>query len=237
MKMTLCAYVLHKKAYGETSLIVDFFSFEQGLISGIAKGARGNTKSDRKSLLQAIQKLDIDLVGRSSLKTIYRVDAFGTGGRLMHKSLYCCFYINEVLTRALPQAEPYPRLFEQYEKALNDFSMVDANDLVSLEPILREFELTLLHELGYLPDFFHDANSGDRLQADAFYIFVPDTGFISSSHFDSGAMQGKLITEIGEGAYLKPEHKSARAACKYICRQALANIIGTKPLKSRELFT
>ena len=40
----LTAFVLHRRAYRETSYIVDFFTLEQGKVSAVAKG-------DRKSVV------------------------------------------------------------------------------------------------------------------------------------------------------------------------------------------
>ena len=101
------AYVLHKRPYRETSMLVDFFTLEQGRVSAVAKGARGNSKSDRKSLLQGFQKAELDLSGRSNLKNLGKIEASGAVIRLSEKALYCGFYLNEILSRALPEAEPF----------------------------------------------------------------------------------------------------------------------------------
>ena len=78
----LTAFVLHRRPYRETSYIVDFFTLQEGKISAVAKGVK-NSKSDRKSLLQPFQPLNVQLAGKSDLKNLLFESTY-----LDHKSLF-----------------------------------------------------------------------------------------------------------------------------------------------------
>ena len=90
----------------------------------------------------------------------------------------------------------------------------------------------LLQELGYLPDFFSAADTGQDIVPDAHYGFIAEEGFVSCPPTQVYALKGQDIIDIGE----RRLGASARKVAKYITRQALLPIIGDKPLKSRELF-
>ena len=232
-KETYDGYVLHRRPYRETSLIVDFFTQENGRVSAVAKGARGG-KSDRKSLLQPMQALNFELSGRSSLRNLGRIESTKRSLSLKNEALYCAFYINEVLNRALPEAEPFARLYQQYELSLTSLLALcdESADLSLLEPILRNFELVLLEELGYAPDFFYDSQNEQEIQADKSYTLLNDIGFCEASPFQPHAIDGKAILDIHEQDW----NKAALKAAKVINRIALRPILGDKPIKSRELF-
>jgi DNA repair protein RecO (recombination protein O) len=232
-KLQARGYVLHTRAYRETSVIVEFFTPQFGRISAVAKGARGSGKSDRKSLLQPLQLLSFELAGRSQLKNLGIAEAIRNPWPLRGNCLYSAFYMNELLMRALPETEPVSLLFEQYQSSLEHLSSLSENDaLVNIEPVLRSFELMLLQELGYLPDLAHDAQTGERIDANQHYTFIAEQGFLPCPSTQAYAIQGTDLIAI-EAREFTP---SARKTAKHICRQALLPIIGDKPLKSRELF-
>lgn len=235
-RQQLSGYVLHKRAYRETSMLVDFFSFEYGRVSAVAKGARGNSKSDRKSLLQPFQKLEFELVGRSQLKNLGRIEALQSATTVNKNGLYCALYMNEILSRALPEAEPIAEVFTHYEKTLSLIADAKSDELNGFEPILREFEFTLLLALGYLPDFSVDALTGGVIEEDSFYSFHPQTGFTQCHANIKHAIKGEYIVAIAVGVYNSASAIAVKQAAKYICRRALVEVIGEKPIKSRELF-
>ena len=62
-------FLLHQRAHGETSLIVDVFTRTNGKMSLIAKGAK-KPKSKFFGYLAPFTKLKITYSGRSELKTL-----------------------------------------------------------------------------------------------------------------------------------------------------------------------
>ncbi|WP_284219136.1 DNA repair protein RecO [Agaribacter marinus] len=231
-KLVASGYVIHRRPYRETSLLVDFFTREYGKITVVAKGARGNTKSDRKSLLQALQYLEFECAGRTNLKNLGRVEQKSNALNPQGKALYCVFYINEILQRALPEGEAIAPLFEKYQASLQSLSDMTETTNQAVEPILREFEFSLLAALGYLPDFGYDCSDGAEIDASAFYHYEVESGFMLCDAKRKLAISGKLLLDLANGRL----SKDALNAAKFIVRKTLPLVIGDKALKSRELF-
>ena len=66
-------FLLHQRAHGETSLIIDVFTRTNGKMSLIAKGAK-KPKSKFFGYLASFTKLKITYSGRSELKTLTHID-------------------------------------------------------------------------------------------------------------------------------------------------------------------
>lgn len=60
-------FVLHRKTYSETSLLVDLFTEETGRLTVLAKGVRAK-RSAWKSILQPFTPLLLRWTGRGSLR-------------------------------------------------------------------------------------------------------------------------------------------------------------------------
>lgn len=220
--------VLHRRPYRETSYIVDFFTREYGKVSAVCKGVRGS-KNDKKSLLQPFQPLTLNLFGRHELKNLSTVESAGSMFRLQGERLFSALYMNEVLNRTLLPEVQYQTLYDIYVASLLRLASDEA-----LEPILREFELQLLEELGYGSNLQQDWQTGEALQPQAYYTFVVQQGLQQLSAKDS--TQNCFSTEDLNKVYKYQWDKQSLRCAKVICRLALHPLLGDKPLKSRELF-
>lgn len=218
------AYILHKRAYRETSFLVDAFSREQGKISFVAKGAQRG-KSQWRSLLQPFQALEITAIGKASLKTLQSCEGAALALRLSGDALYCGMYLNEVLNRVLHPELPMEGLFDAYVTALDALNRGDAQ-----QPVLRQFELRLLDEMGYGVSFDVDYQ-GDPLRPGQHYRLLEEQGFVPVMPM-RGSLSGDVLNAIAEGNW----DAEALSAAKQLCRAALKPLVGEKPLKSRELF-
>ena len=58
------AWILHARAYRETSLLVDALTLEGGRLAFIAKGVRGARAQGLRASLQPFQPLRLALTGR-----------------------------------------------------------------------------------------------------------------------------------------------------------------------------
>ena len=67
------AFLLHQRPYGNTSVMAEIFTLENGRISVIARGAK-KPKSKFFGVLSPFSKLRITYRGRSELKTLTNVD-------------------------------------------------------------------------------------------------------------------------------------------------------------------
>ncbi len=143
--------------------------------------------------------------------------------------MYAGFYLNELLLRLLRDDDPHPRLFDGYERALDGLLADDT------EPALRLFERLALKECGYEVTFAYDADSGEAVQADLCYRYVPDVGFHAVTEevderlvFSGGTLLAIARDDYADGA--------VRRAAKQIMRRALAPHLGDKPIVSRALY-
>jgi DNA repair protein RecO (recombination protein O) len=168
-------------------------------------------------------------LGNNTLKTLteYELSDYSIGTPV-GQSLFCGFYLNELLQRLMPKGEVCEGLFENYQRSL---ALLTASS--DPEPILRRFEFLLLQELGYAIDFYHDALTGEALNATRHYYLDVAQGFtvLGQAHWPS--YSGQAIIAIADGDYAQPE---TRRTAKQLSRLLLKPLLGAKPLKSRELF-
>lgn len=229
----LHGFLLHRREYRETSYLCDFFSLELGKVSAIAKGVRGS-KGDKKSLLQSFQPLLFSVSGRHELHNLNQLESWSSTLRLNGRHLFSAMYINELLNRLLPKEVPHPEIFELYKQSLELLQ-----DECPIEPSLRQFETSLLNDLGYGFDMQAVYDTGENVEPDGEYCFVLEQGIKEIDHQSSNnAIMGS--NRFSGDALLKMSEQDWTAAslkcAKQINRMALSQLLGRKPLKSRELF-
>lgn len=221
-------FVLHRRPYSESSLILDVFSEEYGRLSIISKGARSK-RSNLKGVLQAFTPLLMKWSGKGSMRTLRQAESISLAIPLTGINLYSAMYINELVVRVIEQETPYPALFLDYLTALTELAQTK-----NPEPALRRFELALLSSLGYGVDFLHCAGSGEMVSPEMTYRYREQKGFMASIRHDPlMSFKGDELIAISERRFITPEQLKA---AKRFTRIALKPYLGGKPLKSRELF-
>lgn len=221
-------FVLHRRPYSETSLLVDLFTEETGRLTVIAKGARAK-RSAWKSVLQPFTPLLLRWSGKSSLKTLTKAEPASITLPLQQVALFSGFYVNELITRVIEPESSNPQLFQHYLQCLTGLASQSR-----VEPTLRLFEFHLLNILGYGVDFLHCAGSGQPVDAEMTYRYREEKGFIASLVKDNLTFYGKELLAF---ANLEFSDDAVLQAAKRFTRIALKPYLGDKPLKSRELFT
>ncbi|WP_443083658.1 DNA repair protein RecO [Vibrio sp. HA2012] len=221
-------FVLHRRPYSESSLILDVFSEEYGRLTLMSKGARSK-RSALKGALQPFTPLLIKWSGKGSMKTLRQAEPISLGLPLSGITLYSAMYVNELLARVLEAETPYPALFHDYLLVLAELAQAE-----NPEPALRRFELALLSAMGYGVDFLHCAGTGEPVAPEMTYRYREQKGFIASVRRDNLTFLGNELIAIAERRFLTKEQLKA---AKRFTRIALKPYLGGKPLKSRELFT
>ena len=79
------AFVLHRRQYSESSLLLEAWTPEHGRIGLIARSARGS-KSALPALLQPFQELRLDFGGSGDLQRLVRAEPAGPALLLSHAS-------------------------------------------------------------------------------------------------------------------------------------------------------
>lgn len=223
------AYLLHRKPYRDTSLLLEIFSPEHGRIGLIAKGARG-PRSKLKGVLQPYQALLLSWVGRGELPTLTAAEAQSGAMFLQGDALSSGFYLNELLMRLLARHDPHPQLFSRYQQTLQ-YLMVNHD----IEWALRLFERDLLQELGYGLLLTHEGEHGEEVEPDGGYCYYHESGprRVTGAVNGKAVIQGRSLLALAQGVCDEPEQ---RRECKRLMREVLAHYLGAKPLASRELF-
>lgn len=222
------AFVLHRREYSESSLLVDFFTENNGRITLLAKGAR-RPKSPLKALLQPFTPLLLRWSGKGELKTLTQAEAVSMTLPMIPMALYSGFYVNEVLARVLENQTAYQELFHHYLHCVTKL----ATSPEALEPTLRTFEFQVLKALGYGVDFMHCIATGELVDPKMWYQFRENEGFMASLLQNNLSFLGKDLLAFEA---LDFSEKSTQQAAKRFTRIALKPYLGSQPLKSRELF-
>ena len=223
------AYVLHRRPYRETSMIVDLLTPGFGRIGVVARGVRGGARRRGGASLEPFARLLIGCAGRGGLMTLGGAEVVNHRSLSGH-ALFAGLYLNELVVRLLRADDAHPALFDGYDAAVAALA-----GGAGLEPELRRFERLLLKESGYEVVFDADAETGEPVSAGRHYRYTPDFGFTrAQAAFDSAAVyEGAVLLAIAADAY---EHTAVRRAAKRILRRALEPHLGDRPLQSRLVF-
>ncbi len=208
-------WLLHHRAYGNTSLILELFTLEQGRLDLMAKGGRKNLA------LQPFSPLWLRYGARGKLPSLYQAEATGQRLNLAGTAFWCGFYLNELVLRLLPKGEPSTALFSRYGQTLDELATGR-----NIQAELRQFEWQLLADCGYQL-LLDTCCNGEPVRPEAYYRFTED-GLVTASK----GFAGKDLLGFARGDW---SPAIARTSLQ-LMRQALGHRLGGKPLKSREML-
>ena len=228
------AYILHRRPFRETSVIVDLLTQDFGRVDGVVRGAKGG-KRQRYSL-EPFGQVAVAWRGRGQLVTVLRSESTALG-HLTGDALFAGLYLNELLVKTLEPQEPVAALFHRYGLTLARLAAGDA-----LEGTLRSFERWLLEELGYGLAFDVDIRSGTPIESDKTYSVVDGQGFrevVATGPRDSSGVRELTLTGAEISAISNDDlaQSHVRHVAKLIFRRALQAQLAGKTLNTRQLFT
>lgn len=182
------AFVLHRRAFGESSQIVELLTRDHGRIGALAKGSRSGARGALRA--DPFQLLGIALRGRGELPLLARCEPLLPATSIMLSGIASLagLYLNELLLALLQRDDPHPQLFEHYRECVLQLSVQPAL-------ALRRFEWALLRELGYAPDLHSDA-AGATLDPHLHYQYDPHAGLGCSS---KGRWSGRMLLALRDG--------------------------------------
>jgi DNA repair protein RecO (recombination protein O) len=137
------AFVLHARAWRETSLLVEVLSAAHGRVGLVARGVQGAKRHALRAALQPLQAIRFDAVQRGELAQLPAAEAVDAAPVLRGDAALAAFYVNELCLRLAPRLAPQPELYAAY-------AAVRAR-LAGAEPLawtLRRVERDLLEALG-----------------------------------------------------------------------------------------
>jgi len=221
------AYILQAQNYRETSLLLDVLTRDYGRISLLANGVR-KQRSKTAGLLKPFTPLIISYLGKSELKKLQTVEPAGPNIPLTGISVYCAFYVNELICCFLHKSDPYQELFTKYQDCL-----VKLLDNSNLESTLRIFELDLLDAIGYGLQLDFDANEVKPVCQNNVmnrYGFSIDSGLVVDNN---GQISEKTRQAMLERQFTDPQ---VLAETKKLMRTVIDLYLQGKQLKSRTVI-
>jgi DNA repair protein RecO (recombination protein O) len=229
LNVTLCpSFILHQRAYRETSLILDIFSLHHGRVSVVAKGVKGRRKNTA-GLLQLYQPLLLSWAGHGELFSLRGVEAQDATYLLKGESTLCGLYINELIVRLLPVAEENEAIFFAYRQALASLEHGQNNEVT-----LRLFEKQLLSHLGYGLVLHHDVETGQAIEPDQHYYYLADSGLHRTKTLDGDkTITGRSLQHLIDE---RDFDQQSLNEIKQLMRGVIHFYLGGKPLQTRKLF-
>lgn len=222
------SYILHTRPYRDTSFILELFSREYGRVPVVARGARN--RKLWQGLMQPFVPILATWSGKEELMSLQDVEPLSMPFWLTGRKLLSGFYLNELLMRLLHRFDPHPQLFDYYVATLNE--LVQSREE---EYALRLFEKRLLDEIGYGLVLQHEAITDEPIEANGYYRFESQKGLIKVEQSDKltgNIFTGEVLLAVAEETLTDKE----LAAAKRLMRLAINELLGDKPLKTRELF-
>ena len=244
-------YVLHRRAFRDSSLLVELFTPQYGRVGLIARAAR-QSSSRLQGVVQPFRSLLVSWSGNGELPTLSAAEAEGGAWWLTGQVLMGGFYVNELLVRLLHRFDPHPNLYAVYHNTVQALAEIgrhrsDEEDSETgtalrsskLECALRIFEKHLLEEIGYGLVLEHDAEQGQPIEAQQMYVYHPMRGPV---RLDAGraelipnrlTIRGQSLLDLACG---RLEDRVSLRETKRLMRAVLAEQLGERPLISRRLF-
>jgi DNA repair protein RecO (recombination protein O) len=232
---TQIAYILHKRPYRETSNIIEVLTKDHGRVSLMARGSRGKRSRTAANLL-LFTPLVVSWQGKGDLpylKSVERADLKAPA--LKNRALLSAMYINELLMYLLHRNDVQEEVFEHYHHCLY---LLEQNS--NLELTLRRFETRLLELLGFGLNLYTEADTGNKIQPDAFYNYFLEHGPVISQDNNTGVTPrisgGCLIALANEQYQQIATSPQYLAELKQLMRFVINHHLGNRKLKSRDLF-
>ena len=231
------AYVLHRYDWSESSLILETFTRHHGRIALVAKGAKRPSSNFRPVLLP-LQPLQLTFSGDAEIRTLKSAEWMGGHVMPTGEALLSGYYVNELLLRLLARDDPHEALFDAY--AATVVTLSEADD-VAAEGALRAFELTLLKEIGLLPDLSVATLTQRPVEDGRRYAVLAEVGVAEPRHGDHDLAGTTLIglqaaLEHGSLAALQQACAAALPELKAILRSQLHYHLGAPSLRTRQVM-
>ena len=239
--------MLHRYDWSESSLILDLFTREQGRVAVAAKGAK-RPYSQLRAVLLPFQRIHVTIgrisgdEGASEVQNLRGAEWAGGAAMLTGAALFSGFYLNELLMKLLARHDPHPALFDIYAQTLPALASADEQQV---QAALRAFELSLLREIGVLPDLSLVTLTQQPLDVDRHYALRADAGVVVAGGRDD-ELSGELSGDVLIGLQAALEHGSLDAL-RQACERSLSELrtalrglvhyhLGSSVLRTREVM-
>lgn len=226
------AFVLHARAWRETSLLVEVLCADHGRLGLVARGVSTPKRHALRAALQPLQCIRLEAVQRGELATLHSAEAIDIAPRLGGSASIAAFYLNELTLRLLPRQDPLPLLHPAYARTRAALGDEDAK----LAWALRRYERDLLEAIGFGWEWDHDGD-GAPIDPAARYTLDPEHGprrllrDRGQTERDAAATGRALLALAGD----HPPEAADLASLRRPMRGIIAHHLGGRGLKSWEM--
>lgn len=224
------AFVLHARAWRETSLLVEVLTRDHGRLGLVARGVQGPKKHVLRAALQPLQHIRLAATQRGELAQLQSAEALDAAPRLLGDAMLAGFYVSELVLRLAPRQDPAPALYAAYAAVRERLSQD------GLAWTLRRFERDLLEAIGVGFDYGADGD-GEAIEPAARYRLDPEHGPRRLQR--DGDATGRADAATGQAllalAADVPPDPVDMASLRRALRAVLAHHLGPRGLKSWEL--
>jgi DNA repair protein RecO (recombination protein O) len=165
------AFVLHGRAYRETSLLLECLTRDHGRVGLVARGVRTQRSRLPRALLQPLIPLSLSWTGAGELATLTAAEGIDAPPVLSGEALLCGLYLTELVLRLTMRQDPHGDVFDSYALTLQRLARGESPAWT-----LRRFERDLLEQLGYGLNLGTDAASGAALDPFGQYGYRHESG-------------------------------------------------------------
>jgi DNA repair protein RecO (recombination protein O) len=237
------AIVIRLADFSESSRVVTLFTRDFGKISGLAKGAKrlkgpfeaGLDLLSRSRVVFRPKPSGLDLLTEAQLVAAFQIPS--------HQiiSLYCGYYLAELLDGLTLEHDPHPELYAAAVQALTELSS-GADPRI---PLFR-FQLILLREIGQLPQFDRCLKCDSPISAsEGVRFWVSQGGIICSRcgrpefkstevHTSSIEKLSQLIEPPSAGSEIETSLREIREIHAFLT-SAVTHILERRPKMSKYL--
>jgi DNA repair protein RecO (recombination protein O) len=217
------AFVLHARAWRETSVIVELLTRDHGRVGVVARGLTGPKRHPLRAALQPLQSLRVDYLPRGELARLLQAEAVDVAPVLAGDRLLAAFYVNELTLRLSPRNDAAPALHALYARVRGELGAAP-----NLAWALRRFERDLLEAIGLgLP--WAQLEEGEGVDPARRYRLDPEMGPLPDPRRGGGTVSGAALLALA--ADVEPE-AAAMPELRRALRGVLEAALGGGTLKS-----
>jgi DNA repair protein RecO (recombination protein O) len=213
------AFVLHARAWRETSFIVEVLTQDYGRLALVARGMTGAKKHNQRAALQPMQFVRLDYQLKGEMASLQQVETIDVAPRLQGDSLLATFYIHELLLKLLPRQDAASDVFDLYQQT--------RSRLACREPLawtLRRFERDLLQAIGvgFAFDVAHDGRACDSA---ARYRIDIEHGPVRDNRHSTGSVSGAALIALAQDQMpVDDQLQELRGALRGLIKEQLGNV-------------
>ena len=224
------AFVLHQRAYRNTSQLVDCLTEHHGVITLVAQGSR-RPQAGRRAMLQPFSALYLSWVRRGELGRLTHAEAKPPALQLTGEAVLAGFYLNELLLRLMGRGDPNAPAYSCYSRCLADLAKRSDTSRA-----LRLFELRFLDALGYGVGLEADVETGEPIRPEGRYRFEPEHGVIRQAAAARGPdiYSGRELISLREQ---RLDDRDSLRAAKRLLNGVLSVYLGERPLSTRSVLS